>query len=125
MPCRMSFTCPCCGQEHDAEYSIGEAVTRLADAHHKLQQHHREIDVALGREERMRESAEAANINAQAKVRAAQTEMAQAKYRATELDEKLAEANKTIHAMKEAHRSAWLGAFTMNDLLDEIARRRT
>jgi hypothetical protein len=121
----MSFTCPCCGQDHDTEYSIAEAVARLADAHYKLQQHHREVDVALGKEERMRESAEAANVNAQAKVRAAQTEMAQAKYVAIELDEKLAEANKTIHAMKNAQRDEWLQAFSMDELLDEMARRRT
>ncbi len=111
MPCRVSFECPCCGQETSANYTLSQAVDRMVGAFERLQEHHKGMDERLEAAEAKRDSAEQANVKAQGKVEQANAQRNAYRTRLAKLE--------------SGSRDEWLASFSDDEILDEIARRRT
>lgn len=113
MPCRVSFECPCCGNETGTDYSIAQAVDKMQKAFRRLQEHHKGLDERVERAERMRESAENALGRQNDKLKAAVADRDKAVARQAEVEQ-----------MKNGARDLWLRDFSDDELLDELTRRR-
>jgi hypothetical protein len=117
MPCRVSFCCPCCGQETSSEYGLAHAVQKMSDAFQQLQRHHKGMDEKLERSEKMRESAEHANTVSQVKVKDAVMQR-------DSLRREVADLTAKLEKLHKENRDEWLASFNDDELLDEIAERR-